>query len=181
MYLNSAFESKHPVYNRIEQSQVIKICENTIGICRAFNWNILYVGFWLIGFWLLGFWQIDWLLADWLLAAWLLVHWLLTDWLLVHWLLTAWLLADWLLTVWQFTGQPYRVLDSEIKLKMSENKYKIPTLRSWINVHARLFFLWFFPSLHALITYARFYFFPEIWQTALLSKHNLHSNWLDLN
>ena len=61
MYLNSAFESKHPVYNRIEQSQVIKICENTIGICRAFNWNRL--------------------LADWLLTAWLLTDWLAFGWL----------------------------------------------------------------------------------------------------
>ena len=40
------------------------------------------------------------------------------------------------------------------------------TLTSRINVHARLFFSWFFPSLHALITPARFYFFPEFWQPA---------------
>ena len=131
MYLNSAFESKHPVYNRIEQSQVIKICENTIGICRAFNWNILYVGFWLIGFWLLGFWQIDWLLADWLLAAWLLVHWLLTDWLLVHWLLTAWLLADWLLTVWQFTGQPILLT----YLLWSHTCNKTRDILDWSSIH----------------------------------------------
>ena len=37
-------------------------------------------------------------------------------------------------------------------------------------MHARLFFSWFFPSLHALITPARFYFFPEFSQPANFSK-----------
>ena len=151
MYLNSAFESKHPVYNRIEQSQVIKIYENTIGICRAFNWNILYVGFWLIGFWLLGFWQIDWLLADWLLAAWLLVHWLLTDWLLVHWLLTAWLLADWLLTVWQFNGQPCIGISNWRsghtqglfhKVRLIQKLQKWIVLKNWVHFYASNGYYW---------------------------------------
>ena len=98
MYLNSAFESKNPVYNRIEQSQVIKICENTIGICRAFKIGTFYmlafgwlafdclafdrlIGFWLIGFWRLGFWFIGfWRIGFWFIGFWWLGFWLIGFW-----------------------------------------------------------------------------------------------------